>query len=181
MRSRAALRSTLLSLVEEKPFEQITVREIAERAGVSSPTFYRQYPTKEALLDDIAAEEIHELLAITMPLMEKKDARVSAAALCQFVQARKPLWRTLLTTGATAVLREEFITSARAIALSGERMNPGLPLDLMAPFVVSGIFEILAWWLRQPAEISADEVAQVVEALVIRPSITRQKIKFALE
>jgi AcrR family transcriptional regulator len=175
-RSREALRQALLALVEEKPYEQLTIREIASKAGVSFPTFYRQFPTKEALMEDIAAEEIRALLDITLPLMDKKSVRASASAICDFVLERRTLWRTLLTTGATAALREEFITRSRQFANTHERRNPGLPVDLMAPFVVGGIFEILSWWLRQPDDVPADYVAQVLEALVIKPSMQRQNI-----
>ena len=177
-RSRKALRQALLALVEEKSYEQISVREIATRAGLSFPTFYRQFPTKEALMDDIAAEEIRELLAITLPLMDQRDTQVSSLAICNFVMERKTLWRTLLTTGATATLREEFIARAREIGLSHPRMNPGLPLDLMSAFVVGGIFEILSWWLRQSVFIPGETIAQLLDTLVLKPSAQRLKIEF---
>ena len=50
VRSRHALHQALLALLEEKPFDQITVREISARAGTGYATFFRHYPTKEALL-----------------------------------------------------------------------------------------------------------------------------------
>jgi hypothetical protein len=109
--------------------------------------------------------------------MDQRDSKVSSLAICNFVLERQALWRTLLTTGATATLREEFIASARAIGLSRERANPSLPLDLMAAFVVSGIFEILSWWLRQPDAVPADYVAQLLQALVVKPSLHRHKIE----
>ena len=127
-------------------------------------------------MDDIAAQEIDDLLAIASPVMDKQNAQASCLAICTFVLNHKELWRTLLTTGATASLREEFIRRAREIALTGERRNPGLPVDLMAPFVVGGIFEILSWWLRQPGDVPVAYVAQVLEVLVVRPSVRRQDI-----
>jgi len=44
------LLSALVSLLEEKFFEQITIRDLAQRAGVSTGTIYRRFKDKDALL-----------------------------------------------------------------------------------------------------------------------------------
>ena len=56
VRSRSALAAALLELLEERPFDQLTIREITARAGTGYATFFRHYPDKEALLHDVAAE-----------------------------------------------------------------------------------------------------------------------------
>ncbi|HWT51264.1 MAG TPA: helix-turn-helix domain-containing protein, partial [Caulobacter sp.] len=62
LRSRAALTEGLLSLLEETAFDQITVQEIVQRAGVGYATFFRHFADKQALLNSLAAEEIRGLL-----------------------------------------------------------------------------------------------------------------------
>lgn len=180
-RSREALRSALLALIRERPFEQLSVREIAIRAKVSFPTFYRQFASKEELLDDIAAEEIQTLLAITLPLMESEQSDLSTEAICAFVSERRTLWRILLTTGASATLRDEFITRSKAIGLSHKRLNPELPIDLMMPLIAGGIFEVLAWWLQQPSGPPSSVVAEMLDKLVLWPSRERLEIPYFLE
>lgn len=44
------LLSALVSLLEERSFEQITIRDLAMHAGVSSGTIYRRFKDKDALL-----------------------------------------------------------------------------------------------------------------------------------
>ena len=44
------LLSALVLLLEERSFEQITIRDLAMRAGVSSGTIYRRFKDKDALL-----------------------------------------------------------------------------------------------------------------------------------
>ena len=63
VRTREALRNALLRLLERKPLEQITIREIVAHAKISYVTFFRHHPTKEALLHDIAAEQVRLLQA----------------------------------------------------------------------------------------------------------------------
>src|SRR5579862_7891065 len=62
VRTREALRDALLRLLEHESLEQITIREIAANANISYVTFFRHYPTKEALLRDIAKEQVRRLV-----------------------------------------------------------------------------------------------------------------------
>src|SRR5436305_623348 len=101
VRTRAALRDALLVLLEQKPFEQITIREIAAQSGTGYATFFRHYETKGELLNDIAAAEIGGLLALALPvLFVETDSRAAARTLCAYVDERRTLWSALLTGGA---------------------------------------------------------------------------------
>ena len=52
---REALGIALLQLMETKPIQTITVSEMAEVAGVSRSSFYRNFESREALLQDYIA------------------------------------------------------------------------------------------------------------------------------
>jgi AcrR family transcriptional regulator len=49
-RTEAALARAVAELTKEKPFEEVTVAEVAERAGVAVGTVYRRFRDKRALL-----------------------------------------------------------------------------------------------------------------------------------
>jgi AcrR family transcriptional regulator len=171
-RTRTALCEALLSLLQERPFEQVTVREITARADVGYATFFRRYPDKEALLNDIAAGEISKLLAMTLPILITVDSQASAQALCAYLWEHRKLWSALLTGGAAATLKDEFVRQAQQNA--AERPIPGswLPGDLRIVFAVSATVEVLAWWLKQADPPSVKQMAQILDRLVITPSIT---------
>lgn len=168
LRSREALKDALLHLVEEYPFEQISIRDITSRAGVSYPVFFRRYETKEELLADIAAEEVQRLLQLTVPIFNAHMQAESLRVFCRYVEDHRLLWTRLLTGGASLVMREEFKRISTEIAHQHERVNPWLPVDLAAPFVASGLFEILAWWLGQPADYPVENIIMMIDTLVIR-------------
>lgn len=48
--AKECILTALIQLVEKKPFSQISISEIAERAGVSRMTYYRNYTSKEDIL-----------------------------------------------------------------------------------------------------------------------------------
>ena len=57
-RSRATRRklvASCLALVERRPFDQVTVADIATGAGVSVGNFYRRFAAKEGILPDLYA------------------------------------------------------------------------------------------------------------------------------
>ena len=177
-RTRAKLLEALLSLLEREPFEAITVRALAAAAGISYATFFRHYPSKEALLDDLAADEITELLGRAMPLMSTKDSARACVALFDYVAQRKALWRALLTGGAAPILRAQFIDQARAIAagFAGPPPDDGCPVDLRVTFATSATLEIIAWWLGQDeAEaLSTERIAAILNRLAIAPIVAQR-------
>lgn len=176
-RSRGALQRAFLEWIEKKPIDQISIREITATAGVSYPTFFRNYGSKEDLLADIAREEIDQLLAVMLSLLHKKDPHLSSDAVCHYIQDRRSLWTTLVTTGASTVMREEFIGMAREIVRERGQINPGLPVDLAAAWVFGGLFEILAWWLRQPEDYPIGNISQFLEVLVLKPSTSGHEFR----
>jgi AcrR family transcriptional regulator len=172
-RTRSALCGALLSLLEEKPFEQVTVREITARGGVGYATFFRRYPDKLALLHDLAAREIGKLLAMTLPILFTVDSRASAQALCAYLWEHRKLWSALLTGGAAATLKDEFVRQAQQLAADQPNPESWLPGDLNVVFSVAATIEILAWWLKQPEPPSAKRMAEILDRLVIIPSLAR--------
>lgn len=65
LRSRRMLQDALLALLREKPYQKISVTEIARRADLARPTFYAHFETKDDLLmsyvDDVFEQFFREL------------------------------------------------------------------------------------------------------------------------
>lgn len=177
-RSIDALRAAFLALIERKPLDQIFIKEITDEAGLSYPTFFRRFASKEELLEDIAAEEVRTLLSLGQSAMNRK-ATGSSRLMLEYVQERRKLWTALLTGGAASAMRQEFMRVAREIARAGPRVNPWIPLDLAVAFVASGIFEILAWWMRQPADYPLDNVITLFNALIVDSTARPRNIVLA--
>ena len=168
LRSRQALQSALLALIKESSFDQISIRDITAYAGVSYPVFFRRYATKEQLLEDIATDEVRRVLALTTPMFDSSTGGESIRALCHYIDEHRSLWTRLLTGGAAPAMREEFRRIAEEIGQSRERQNPWLPVELAASFIVSGLFEILAWWMRQPADYPIENIVVFIDTLIVR-------------
>ena len=51
--TRECLQTALITLMGQKPFEKITISELVRRSGVSRTAFYRNYNTKEDILNEV--------------------------------------------------------------------------------------------------------------------------------
>lgn len=171
VRSREALRSAMLVLLELKPFAQITVKDIVAEAGVGYTTFFRHYRDREALLNDVAAEEISRLFNLSIPVMDAEDLHSASLALFNYVKEHRALWSTLLTGGAASTIREEFLRQAREVAAlrgpTGGWMQPEVGVVL----IVSGTLELLTWWLRQEEPPPLENMARILDKVLVSPVI----------
>jgi AcrR family transcriptional regulator len=66
LRAKKAFHEALLSLLEEKPFAQITVSNLAKKAGYSRFTFYNHFETKQALLRYIIDEKLDNFFDVNI-------------------------------------------------------------------------------------------------------------------
>lgn len=171
-RTRAALFSALLALLRNKPLEQITVREITTKARVGYATFFRRYPDKEALLHDLAEREIKQLLTMTLPILYTVETRPSTQALCAYLWEHRDVWSVLLTGGGANVLKEEFVRQAQGVAARHPRQRTWLPGDLSVVFSVAATLEIFAWWLKQPKPPSVKQMSEIIDRLVVTPTMS---------
>ena len=60
-KTKRLIRNTFLELAQKKPIEKITIRELAEKAEISKPTFYAHYDTIYDLLDELEDEVINNI------------------------------------------------------------------------------------------------------------------------
>jgi AcrR family transcriptional regulator len=74
-RTRDALGDALVALMQEKPFDTITVQDVLDRAKVGRSTFYSHYSDKEDLLMS-DAEEFFESVAMLLSVRGDTSERV---------------------------------------------------------------------------------------------------------
>jgi AcrR family transcriptional regulator len=177
-KTRAALASAVLALATEKPFADVTVTEIAERAGVGYASFFRHYRDKDALLVAVADALVDDLTAIIMPALADQDTSAASIAICRFVDDNRLIARALLAGGAESEVRRRIV--ARSIERSGERAGErsaaqaaretaGVPRDLVVTHCVAATLGLLSWWLEQGEGVSPDAMGAVVDRLVMAP------------
>ena len=173
---RDRLAQAALDLFNERGYEQATVDDIAERAGLSRATFFRHYRSKE----DVIFPDHDSLLGQVRDRLRSSSHGTALAAVSDAVRlvllhylsegdlARR---RYALTSTVPALRDREIVSVARyqrlfrefiAEWMAGRAESTALQAELMAAAVVSAHNHVLRRWLRGE---SPDPVREVDEAL----------------
>ncbi|WP_395396982.1 TetR/AcrR family transcriptional regulator [Novosphingobium sp. BL-8A] len=172
VRSSKALRDALLHLLEQKPFDQITVRDICATASIHYATFFRHHPSKEALLEHVAADQIATVVDLSMRIDVGIGDETAFRAICQYIDEHRALWTVLLNGGAGPAMREEWLKKAKAVAAEREPLGSWLPKDLGTICSVAIIVETLSWWLDQPREsFTISDIAGYLHKLLSKSTL----------
>lgn len=171
-KSRAALRAAMLAMLGEKPFEQIQILELTSRAGIGYATFFRHYSSTDDLLDEVAGDQIRELLGMTIPAFRRSESAATLRTLCRYVSDHRALWHTLLTGGAAHSVRAEFVRQAREWSRkSDSALPPSVPVDLGTVCAAGATLDALGWWLDQGQAYSAEDMSGFIDRLIISPFV----------
>ena len=169
-KSRAALRAAMLDLLAEKPFDQIRITDLTARAGIGYATFFRHYPSKDALLEAVIGEEVGAMMEASSPYLNPTETRVTCLAVANHVDARREIWAAMLA-GAPGEVRRQMASRAASHVGATNLSSDWLPLDLGVRFGVITTIEILDWWLQDAPDCPADEVAELLDRLLITPTV----------
>jgi AcrR family transcriptional regulator len=81
-------------LAVEKGFDGFSLADVAQAAGISKGTLYYYYPTKSALIFDIAARHVDEITAFILELIEEGGPDTDPAELLALFFRRHQANRT---------------------------------------------------------------------------------------
>lgn len=167
-RTHRLLRDAFLQLVVMHGYEQLTVRGIAQHAGVGYKTFYRHYDSKEALLTSVLDELIQAMGTNLRGVDEPGSPLANTIAALEFTRDNADLFLALAQSPAGDQLLEPMLTAAQQ---EGSKLlnNLDLPDELVIFHFASSLDSLLKWWLKNGMPYSVAEMASHINRLVIEP------------
>jgi AcrR family transcriptional regulator len=85
------LRTSALELFTERSFDSVTVEDIARRAGYTSRTFFRYFPTKETVITDIIEQMNRRLVEMIRSSSEHQLSHLLLPVLRQWFREFDPV------------------------------------------------------------------------------------------
>lgn len=162
-RSRDRLGDALVALIQERPFDEITVQDVLERAGVSRSTFYAHFRDKQDLLlsdvDDFAERMFMRLARSNDPSERVAPVVELFAHVAEMAPLRKALSdadrlleiRSLIQAHVARGIEARLTQISRAKSLDPATRAP------LAHAAAGGLMALLEWWLRTtPAPTPAE-------------------------
>lgn len=164
------LREALMQLSLEKGFEQITVKDITERAGIDRTTFYLHCTDKYDLLEKSQRDVIDELFAHQEGLARPGQNMVFVF---QHVADHIQRYRFLLGVASPLLNRRlHSYMAERMVALLRARQAPeamadDVMLDMVANFMTSSLRGTIRWWIEAGMPYTPDEMASYFQRLLL--------------
>ena len=168
----------LISLLEEKSFEYITVSEICKKAGVNRSTFYLHYENTVDLLDETARFLLDDFVAyfnVDTENITNKFNRNSLDELnfisdeylhpyLSYIKDNKIVFSTVLlhsvSFGFDEIFKRLYDNIFNPIL---ERYNyPATDRKYAMMFYLNGITAIVKEWLKDGCEKTIEEVSQII-------------------
>ena len=187
-RTRQLLREALMTIVVDKPFRDLTIRDITDAAGVNRATFYLHYEDKYDLLED-CAEEIFETIR-TMVKMEEffdvthlqispEDELQRMTTVLKIVASKADFFRAMMRQDGTTMFQTLFRETAsnmmksQVIALFEfhEKSVDEDLIDMMVRFQSAGNFDVIGWWLENDMQIPIEVMAKRLATITMPPLI----------
>lgn len=94
--TRECLQTALIALMGQKPFEKITISELVRRSGVSRTAFYRNYDTKEDILNELSDVFLDVLAKSFADGRFMNDRRGWYYDFFHIIQSNAPIFRLML-------------------------------------------------------------------------------------
>ena len=151
LRTRDILGDALVELMHEKPFDDITVQEVLDRAGVARSTFYQHYSDK----DDLLLSDVEDFFKMFSTLLTRKGAPpqrlAPVAEFFSHIAEAKELYRAMQAAGKVSAVQALGLGFfARSIEdrlrLAGIAMEPA-ELPAKAHALAGSFFALLDWWI----------------------------------
>ena len=176
-KTESLLREALAELIHEKPYDDIVVKEIVDRANVGRSTFYTHFRDKDELLlsgiQDILrsarpaagapapAKPWENILWFSGPILEHIEAHRRTGQPAMGPRGRRAIHERL-QHAITELIRDEVGMSLRRSRRLAGHASP----ELVARWIASSFVLLLNWWVESESALSAREADSVFRGLI---------------
>lgn len=183
-KSAEKMHVALMTLLDKKDFEIITIKEICETAGVNRSTFYLHYDNVNDLLTE-TVEAIYKDFFERFEKVEAEEVNIDAKSndelflvtpkylmpYLEFVEENRRLFNLMYEKGEmmgaekmyAAWFRDIFGPILTRFGVS-EKEQP-----LIMIFYLKGIIGIITEWVKHDCAESKDEIIHVIRKCIIKP------------
>lgn len=170
-RTVEAIRNAFKQMICESDVSDITVKEIASRAGCNRKTFYLHYECIEELyaeMEESLSDQFIKCLEKNGFFSEELSIRIFISSLSEFITSDFMLYRKLLVdTGYRFIFRAiKQRVKKHLTPLVNMNEHSMLKLDMGVDYVGAGLMKLFAVWLDHINEISQQELCDLAHDLI---------------
>ncbi|MEW6406085.1 MAG: TetR/AcrR family transcriptional regulator, partial [Chloroflexota bacterium] len=177
-RTRRLMRSALVSLMLEKDYASISIREITERAEVAYITFFRHYEGLDQLLMEVLEDGLAELLVRIETLArgsESSALEAEGTLIFEYIQQNVDLFRIMFKSQSVTRVRKRVVRQIAAIFQKScaplARSNSPLAIAITSNHIATSLLSLIEWWLDNKMMPAPAEMGKVYKSLIIDSTV----------
>ena len=161
--TKEALEISLMQLLEKKELAKITISELVHRAGVSRAAFYRNYTSKEQMLEEIFGKTVQKI----MDKLGQFNLRTELYQvwIILFKEAKK---EARLISLAVDYNLEKYLTQAVFNFLEKRQQSKREASSYIHSFWSSALVSVLSKWIKDGMQVPAEKIASLGLPLMIQ-------------
>ena len=154
--TKEAIETALLQLLEKKDLAKISISELVKRAGVSRAAFYRNYESKEAILESVFNRSVQNIMKQLDNYDVKNDLHLVWIHL--FQEAKKEA--KIIQLALDYHLEKILVQSMQEFLEKYYGKNKGVSSYLHS-FWSSAIVSVLLKWIKDGMKVPAEKIADL--------------------
>ena len=177
-RTRRLFRDALVSLILEKDFASITIREITERAEVAYITFYRHYESRDQLLMEVLDEGFVDLMNHIETLAKQSDTsalETEGRLIFEYIAQKADLFRILLKSQSVTRVRKKVVQTIATIfqksCLPLARSGSEVTVAITSNHIATSLLSLIEWWLDNKMTPPPSQMGKVYKSLIIDSTV----------
>ncbi len=170
-KTKKAIYRAFAQLLSEKNINDITIKDIADRADINRKTFYNYYDGIYELTDEIENKIIDSFEKVirehnVSELLHNPNKMFDE--LVKIIDSDLDFYQHLISLESNSNLVSKLFISLKSRAkevISEYSVLNDATLDIVLDFVVSGMFTVFQRWFNSSKEHSLDDMAKIVATL----------------
>ena len=177
-RTRRLLRDALVSLILEKDFASISIREITERAEVAYITFFRHFECLDQLLMEVLDEGLAELLVHIETLAKQSETsalETEGKLIFEYIEQKADLFRILLKSQSVTRVRKKVVRNIaftfQKSCLPLARSGHPLTIAITSNHIATSLLALIEWWVENNMKPGPAQMGKVYKSLIIDSTV----------
>jgi AcrR family transcriptional regulator len=167
-RTREAIRSTFIDMICEMDYEQITIKELAERAGINRKTFYLHYDSLDDLLDEMQNEMRTHFMERIRDMKPPYDMDKITRAFFLSMEDSGKFGERLACSGNYHFINQRVVDANMRDIWNGKNTNMKDPYlrNIVMTYVSQSTLAIYRQWVADRKRIPLEDIIEITITLV---------------
>ena len=177
-KTRRLLRDALVSLILEKDYASVSIKEITSRADVAYITFFRHFESIDRLLMEVLDEGLAELQGHIETLAKQSETsalETEGRLIFEYIGQKADLFRILFKSQSVIRVRKKVVQNIAVIfqksCIPLARSGSQVTIAITSNHIATSLLALIEWWLDNNMNPAPAQMGKVYKSLIIDSTV----------